>query len=123
MTTDAKVFTPEQANRMLPLVRRIVTDILQAGQTLRAMSMQTQTGTQVREIESHEHRLEGLLRELEALGCAYKDFNFDLGLVDFPAVIDGRPALLCWRSDESAVLYYHGYQDGYVGRRPLPEGA
>ena len=28
--------------------------------------------------------------------------------------------LLCWRSDEPSVAHFHGYEDGYAGRRPIP---
>jgi hypothetical protein len=61
------------------------------------------------------------MKELEALGCFYKDWNFDLGLVDFPALIDGEEVLLCWRSDEPEVRWYHPLDGGYSGRKPIPE--
>ena len=64
--------------------------------------------------------IESLMAELEHLGCFYKDWNFEIGLVDFPAIIEGEEALLCWRSDEPEILWYHGIEDGYAGRRPLP---
>jgi hypothetical protein len=65
--------------------------------------------------------LEENLQELEAMGCYFKDWNFTLGLVDFPAEIDGKTVFLCWRSDEDTLGWYHGIEDGYPGRRPLPE--
>ena len=60
-------------------------------------------------------------KELEQVGCFYKDWNFTLGLVDFPAIIAGKEVLLCWRSDEPEVRFYHTQEDGYTGRRPIPE--
>jgi hypothetical protein len=42
-----------------------------------------------------------------------------MGLVDFPAMIDGEEVLLCWRSDEPEVLYYHGLEDGFAGRKKI----
>ena len=65
--------------------------------------------------------LEDCMAELERLGCFYKDWNFSVGLVDFPALIDGEEVFLCWRTDEPVILHYHGIEDGYAGRRPLPE--
>jgi hypothetical protein len=42
------------------------------------------------------------------------------GLVDFPAVVDGQDAFLCWRLGEAEVAYWHSPDDGFQGRRPLP---
>ena len=66
-------------------------------------------------------QIELLMMELEDLGCFYKDWNFQIGLVDFPAVIDGKEILLCWRSDEEKLQWYHGLDDGYAGRKLIPE--
>ena len=59
--------------------------------------------------------------ELEGIGCYYKDWNFDAGLVDFPAEVNGEEVLLCWRSDEKAVEWYHTYEDGYSGRKRIEQ--
>lgn len=45
--------------------------------------------------------------------------DLETGLVDFPAVIDGRPAYLCWRLGEPQVAHWHSPDDGFQGRRPL----
>ena len=63
----------------------------------------------------------GLAFEVEELGCTYRDWSFSLGLVDFPAQIDGEDVYLCWRSDERDVRYYHGLLEGYAGRRLIPQ--
>ena len=60
------------------------------------------------------------LKEIEDLGCYYKDWNFSIGLVDFPSVIQGREVLLCWRSDEDEITYYHNMEAGYQGRKLIP---
>lgn len=59
-----------------------------------------------------------LLDDIHGLGVRVKDAA--VGLVDFPAVLDGQDVLLCWRLGEPAVTFYHGYEDGYAGRRPIP---
>lgn len=113
-------FTPSQANRSLPLVKRIVADILEKGRELKTLtprSRQRDSGQRIRELE---RELRDLMRELDAIGCSYKDWGFEIGLVDFPARIDGRDVLLCWRSDEPAVTHYHGHKDGFADRRPIP---
>lgn len=109
-------FTVEEANRMLPLVRRIVADILEAGARWNAAAKAGKESQQ-KDLE----RLKALLAEMEQLGCYYKDWDFKMGLVDFPAVIDGREVFLCWRSDEPDVRHYHPRDAGYAARRTLPQ--
>jgi hypothetical protein len=61
-----------------------------------------------------------LVGSLQLKGAELKDI--DMGLVDFPAWIDGEEVLLCWKMGEERVGYYHGLNDGYRGRKPIPEG-
>ena len=106
---------------MLPLVKRIVDDILGTGAKMKAIGAQASPGeVEVAEYNRLTDELQALFAELDGLGCVYKDWNFTVGLVDFPAVINGDKVLLCWRSDEPAVTHYHGYEDGYAGRREIP---
>lgn len=122
-----RLFTPVQANRTLPLVRRIVADILARGQELsglarpaassRAGAVDAAGRTRIGELQ---REVQTLIAELEALGCSYKDWSFETGLVDFPSKVGGERVLLCWRSDEDSVQHYHGYEDGFAGRRPIP---
>lgn len=58
-----------------------------------------------------------IIDSIERTGCMLR--SVDLGLVDFPAVINGEEVLLCWRMGEPEVMYYHGWGDGYAGRREL----
>ena len=114
------VFSPADANRTLPLVKRIVSDILSKGRELQRLhpdQARQEVGDRMWKLE---HELRDHIEELGSIGCSYKDFGFKLGLVDFPGEIDGESVLLCWRSDEETVAHYHGYADGYAGRRPIP---
>ncbi len=54
---------------------------------------------------------------IQALGVLVKDL--DTGLLDFPSIREGEEVLLCWRLGEDAVAFFHGYEDGIAGRRPL----
>lgn len=118
---EVKLFTPEEATKTLPLVRKIVEDILNFGKELRELSVKIGKGAEEdpRAIQLMD-KLDELFDELEALGCTYKDWNFIFGLVDFPARIDGKEVCLCWRSDEREIGYYHGLEEGFAGRKPLP---
>ena len=120
--TAVKHFTPAEANRTLPLVKRIVEDILETGSQIRNLTANPSKVCAKNEFEMRKlvSELESLMRELDQLGCQYKDWNFKVGLVDFPAIIDDQEVLLCWRSDEPEIMHYHGLNEGYVGRKALP---
>ena len=51
--------------------------------------------------------MEGYIDELKEIGCQFKAYNFDIGLVDFPALINDEEVFLCWRSDEKSIRFYH----------------
>lgn len=59
-----------------------------------------------------------LIQEIHRMGCQLKDLQ--MGLVDFPALLDGQEVLLCWRLGEAEVAYYHAVDAGFAGRRRLP---
>ena len=46
--------------------------------------------------------------------------DLDRGLVDFPAFRHGEEVLLCWQVGEDEIGYWHGVDDGFAGRKPLP---
>jgi hypothetical protein len=61
-----------------------------------------------------------VLERLEAIGVQVKDL--ESGLVDFPAVHPGtgETVLLCWRVGEDELRFWHGPEEGFAGRKPLP---
>jgi len=131
---DRKYFTVEQANAMLPLVRAIVKDLadlsrdvidrrerlahLLAGHNGQSTDVYSEELTQIEEeLEKDGRRLREYVEELIKLGLEPK--NGQEGLVDFPTLIDGREAYLCWKLDEPEVLYWHDLDAGFAGRQPL----
>jgi hypothetical protein len=130
-------FTVDDANRTLPLVRMIVQDIVELYNdldrrrdrlvALRARGSGKSRGaddpyeSEVRqmelELEADVERLGDFIAELQKLGAELKDPA--AGLVDFPAVIDGQEAYLCWRLGEPAVGHWHDLKAGVAGRRAL----
>jgi len=119
-------FTPEEANQRLPLVRRIVRDIMDTGAALKAVLAATEDDTA--KMPSSEVRIrEDLMRciaELEMLGCFYQGADFKTGLVDFPSWRNGEEVFLCWQYDEPDIRWYHSLSAGFAGRQPLfPESA
>lgn len=121
MTEPPKVFTHAQASKTLPLVQSIVTDILKTGHSIRELSVEMEKPEEDPEINKLMDRLDELFDEIELLGCYYKDWNFTVGLVDFPAKIHGKDVMFCWRSDEPGIRYYHDSEAGYAGRRLIPK--
>ena len=117
-------YTPERANRSLPLVARIAADIQQVAQSIRTDAQQLQAGEgdaaalQAR-LEEMRDRFGVLSGELEQLGVELKDpFT---GLLDFRAVRSGREVYLCWRLGEPAVAHWHDLDAGFAGRRPIAD--
>jgi len=125
------LFTIDQANRTLPLVRRIVADIVDSyakwQDELRAFelaSVAAHSDAQIAEAAAREREakrlateITGFVKELEALGVEFK--GFDIGLVDFPSRVGDRPVYLCWRLGEPAVQYWHDTTSGFAGRQPI----
>jgi hypothetical protein len=64
------------------------------------------------QIEAKTH-----MNSFEMKGIELKDI--DIGLVDFPAIMDGNEVLLCWRQGEERITYYHSRQDGFSGRKSI----
>jgi hypothetical protein len=68
----------------------------------------------------HDHLAESLKSALDRIletGCVIKDL--DVGLVDFPALIDNEHVYLCWKLGEDRIRFYHRQDEGFAGRKPL----
>jgi len=126
-----KLFTVDLANRTLPLVRRIVEDVV-AGQRrwqeataeLDALSVEARSDLPdpriravERQVQQLADELDAFQAELELLGIQLKDRR--IGLIDFPSELDGRRVLLCWRLGEPSVQFWHDEDAGFAGRQPL----
>jgi len=135
------LFTVEEANQRLPLVRAIVSDIValysdvderrdRLNRVRQAYgagpdSSQTAYSEEMDEIEKEldqdVSRLEGYLGELTELGVELKDPV--KGLIDFPTTMEGRPAYLCWKLGEEEIAFWHERDAGFQGRQSLFEGS
>lgn len=123
---DRKLFTLELANRALPLVRRIVSDIVEQYRVV--IDLQSRVEAQAKSPEAERRELEETTREaveklrtlateLDELGVELKDWQ--TGLIDFPAMHEGRAVYLCWRLDEERVDHWHELDAGFRGRQPV----
>lgn len=128
-----KYFTAEEANKMLPLVRAIVGDIVDQYTSVNGLrerlsavpverrrppnDVYTEELAQSQaELDSQETRLAAYIDELARLGVELKGPD---GLCDFPSLRDGRPVYLCWRLGEPQVLHWHELNAGVAGRQLL----
>ena len=114
-----RLFTLEEAERTLPLVRRIVQDLVATYPAWRAgvARYETLSAAASEEITAHAVRIDGYLRELERIGCVFK--GFEAGLVDFRSLREDRPIFLCWRLGEQRITHWHEIDGGFEGRQPI----
>jgi hypothetical protein len=61
--------------------------------------------------------LKSALDQILGTGCVIKDL--DVGLLDFPSVIDNEEVYLCWKLGEDRIRFYHRQDEGFSGRKPL----
>ena len=131
-----RIFTVEQANAALPLVRAIAADMatlsrdvserrerlaaLRSGRQRSPRDVYGQELAQIEEdIKRDGERLMEYVEELRELGVDPK--SLIEGLVDFPSIREGRPVFLCWKVGEPKVAYWHDLEAGFVGRQPIDE--
>jgi len=127
--TTKKYFRLAEANRALTLVRRIVADIVaeyrrlrELHETHRAFDARGDVPAAERAREEYaavtDHLAE-LREELEEIGCELKDY--EQGVVDFPARLDGREVLLCWKLGENRIEHWHELEATIAERQPMLE--
>lgn len=64
-------------------------------------------------------KLDALVHQIQDLGVLIKDIN--LGLLDFPALKDGREVYLCWQYGEGEIAFWHEVEAGFAGRQPIED--
>ena len=130
-----KYFTPQEANALLPLLKEDLHRLQEAKRNfirkaieLRQVRIRRQMAWE-KVWEEAVFRLEAemeflqmeagtLIESIRMKGAELKDI--DAGLIDFPGIVEGEEVYLCWKLGEESVQYYHGINEGYRGRKPLP---
>lgn len=123
--TVQKSFTPTEANAALPLVKRIVQDIVNQYRLVtdnhNRLKDKSLPEDERREAEAAcsaaTDMLNSLANELTEIGCELKDW--ECGLVDFPARQQDREVCLCWKLGEEQVTQWHEVHAGFAGREPI----
>ncbi|HEX3670675.1 MAG TPA: DUF2203 domain-containing protein [Candidatus Cybelea sp.] len=130
-----KLFSPERANALIPKLEPLIEELLARRRELAIKLLESDPA--LHHAQPHrprlaaarsalppprfaelKHEIGRLIYRIEALGCVVKDI--DLGLVDFPAMVEDEPAYLCWKLGESVVAYWHGVEEGFSARKGLP---
>jgi len=67
--------------------------------------------------DQHVERLKKALEEIEESGVVLKDL--DIGLIDFPTLLEGEEVYLCWKLGETGIGFWHHTTEGYAGRKQI----
>ncbi len=128
---DVRLFSVVEVNELIPRLELIMERLQVRAVDLRESlaSLAAETGRPASELDVAHlvHRwpdkreliedLQDLVAQIDQCGGQFK--GLDLGLVDFPAEIDGEVVLLCWQYGEKEVRHWHSLEGGFSGRRPL----
>jgi hypothetical protein len=125
-TLHERHYTVDEANALLPsvgaLLRRLrdakdeLTDS-DAHELLSDAGPTNGGGDAGRQVGEAFLEVRRMLDTLTEAGIVVRDI--DRGLIDFPAIRDGREVYLCWELGEDAIEHWHDLEAGYGGRRPL----
>ncbi|MEQ8272081.1 MAG: DUF2203 domain-containing protein [Deltaproteobacteria bacterium] len=112
-----RYFTPDEANAMLPRVRKLMSRAAEHQRRIRDRVQHAEDASKVPAEEIEEHRAEAMrcIEELTEVGVEVK--GLDAGLVDFPALRNGEYVYLCWRVGEPRVEWWHPLSTGFAGRQ------
>jgi hypothetical protein len=124
-----RLWTLAEANAVLPEVRQLVRQMLAA--RAEVVELQPQLWPAVeRAIYNGGSKslsqatrqiviIQNILQVFDSMGIQVKDLN--TGLLDFPAVKDGRTVLLCWLYDEPSIQFWHDIDTGFGGRQRIDD--
>jgi len=133
--TTARRFERHEAEATLPLVRRVVADILEDNAKLQSVLPELkaarlrsrQRSRRVPELEPLREqvadittRFEGYLSELARVGCIYRGAT---GHVDYRGEHEGRPVFFCWAPGEEEISHVHLLGSDCRMREPIEFGA
>jgi len=136
----ARLFTVEDANRLVPALDRIfgsmdahllrlreIRDLLEDHEVYWGRELHEASNPErqdyvrlVAELNEVRNTLDAGSDEIRSIGCELKDPA--LGLVDFYAIKDGELVYLCWRRGEPKVANWHTLEGGFAARKPIRRG-
>lgn len=132
-----RTFTLEEAHLLLPVLESLLKQAIQAKKLVEQIDKEFQdlnhkiflvgglliniakTATRKAERERAVQKIKDTLSEIESTGVQVKDL--DIGLLDFPCVVDDGMILLCWKLGEDKITHWHSLEEGFKGRKPIDE--
>jgi len=124
-------FTVEEANKVLPEVSKLFNRILNLKNHVILLQEEIQKINNVedshyfikflskkKELNKAVTNLYHSIENLENKGVLIK--SVDEGLIDFPSLMINKEVWLCWKVGESSIRFWHGKDEGYSGRKPVP---
>jgi len=132
-----RTFTLDEAQSLLPVLESLLRTAIHAKKLMEEVEAEMQAlshriflngGTHVdvipiarrkAERAKAEQRAKDALAEIDSIGVQVKDL--DIGLLDFPCLVDGKIILLCWKLGEKSITHWHDTTEGFAGRKPVDE--
>jgi hypothetical protein len=133
----SKTFSLSEAQVLLPVLESLLRTAIAGKQLIEQVDGEFQAlssriflngGTHVdilplaerkNEREKATQRVKDALAEIDSTGVQVKDL--DIGLLDFPCVVEDRVILLCWKMGEKGITHWHSTQEGFAGRKPIDD--
>jgi len=136
---SGKYFSRHEAEQLLPLIEGFLKQAQEHKQSVdAAQSELTKAASRIMvlggsfpsysdlvrtkaERDHASNRIVETISKIQETGCLVKDI--DAGLIDFPSLIEGQEAFLCWKQGERRIEFWHGLEDGFAGRKRLDDGS
>jgi hypothetical protein len=124
------LFTVDKANTILPKVKKKFDEILYCKNNVMDIQEELQNLSDsncsfekfIKKKQELNHIVTSLykmIQELEDMGVMVK--SVDEGLLDFPSIRYDKEIWLCWKFGENKVKFWHGKDEGFMGRKPIPQ--
>jgi hypothetical protein len=132
-----RTFSLDEAQVLLPVLESLLRRSIEGKQLVEKIDAEFQEVSQriflaggtrvdiahlaVRKAEKEKalQRVKDALAEIDSTGVQVKDL--DVGLLDFPCLVNDQLILLCWKMGEKQIAHWHGTEEGFQGRKPIDE--
>lgn len=132
-----KTFTLEEAHKLLPILKSLLKKAMDARQRVHqnenaardlkhrillsgGLLVDVAAAARNRaEVVKACQEIKDAAAEINAIGVQVKDL--EIGLLDFPCVVEDEIVLLCWKHGEERITHWHGLDEGFAGRKPIDQ--
>lgn len=123
-----KYYTPKQAEQELPDIRRKLMLLIKLREYIFRLQEELQRTAELESLQYYIEKKQELnkaiadlykgIEEIESKGVVIK--SLEHGLIDFPSKRFDEDVWLCWKLGEDSIKFWHGKDEGFAGRKPLP---